>query len=166
MGEKRIITVLLTRYYSIYSNFLYYVTGRGYTHASIALDEKNEYYYSFNLKGFRKEYPKKHSKRSGKSICYKFEVSEEGYGRMIQRLEEMKERGSELHYSRLGVFCCLLHIPFHRKNHYFCSEFVAEMLALSDAVNLKKETSLYMPNQLIYELGRQSSLKEIICNPI
>jgi len=165
MGE-RVITVLLTRYHSLFSNFVYYASGREYTHASIALDEKNEYYYSFNYKGFRKEYPRKHVQRSGKSICYKLGVSEEGYALLQHKLEEMQKNIENLHYSRLGVFCCLAHIPFHRKNHYFCSQFVAEMLMLSGAAKLQRETSLYTPNRLLYELGRQSSLREILCNPI
>lgn len=49
--DKKVITVLLTRYYSTFSNFIYFVSGKGYTHASIALDDKNEYFYSFNFRG-------------------------------------------------------------------------------------------------------------------
>lgn len=166
MGEKKIITVLLTRYYSTISNFIYYISGRGYTHASIALDEKNEYFYSFNIKGFRKEYPKRHKQRSSKSISYKLEVSQEDYERIEKKLKDMEQEHEQFHYSRLGVLFCLMHIPFHRKNHYFCSQFVAEILSMSKTIELKKDSSLYLPNQFLYELGGQRSLREIICNPI
>lgn len=166
MEEKRIITVLLTRYYSMFSNFIYYISGRGYTHASIALDDENEYFYSFNIKGFRKEYPRKHRHISRRSISYKLEVSEEDYARMLQKLKSMEQEKECFHYSQIGVLFCLLHIPFHRKNYYFCSQFVAEMLGMSKEVKLKKDASLYLPNQLIYELGNVSSLREIVCNPI
>lgn len=37
---------------------------------------------------------------------------------------------------------------------------------MSDAVLLRKDASLYLPNDLPDELGRQSCLKEIICNPV
>lgn len=57
MEAKKKVTVLLTRYYSTFSNFVYWISGRGYTHASIALNDENDCYYSFNFKGFRREYP-------------------------------------------------------------------------------------------------------------
>ncbi|MDD3367674.1 MAG: hypothetical protein PHP50_02130 [Lachnospiraceae bacterium] len=44
--NSKIITVLLTRYYSTFSNFIYYVTGRGYTHASISLGNAEALSYS------------------------------------------------------------------------------------------------------------------------
>lgn len=168
MGEcqKRIITVLLTRYYSAFSSFIYYNSGRGYTHASISLDDENEYFYSFNLKGFRKEYPKKHKQRSGRSISYKLEVSKEDFARIKLRIEEMEREKENLYYSKIGVFLCLLHIPYKRKNHYFCSQFVAEMLQLSDGVLMKKHTSLYLPNQLPLELASLKCLREIVYNPV
>ena len=141
--------------------------GRRYSHASIALDEKIEYFYSFNSKGFRREYPRKHEKRVSKnSVAYKLEISEEEYRLMQDKLNEMESRSSKLHYSRLGVLFSLLHISFHRKNHYFCSEFVAEMLRLSKAVKLEKKPSRYLPGHLVRELSRQSCLKAVIYNPI
>lgn len=166
MGDVKMITVLLTRYYSIFADFIYLISGRGYTHASLALDQENEYYYSFNIKGFRKEYPKKHRARGRESISYKLEVSIEDYERIKNRLEVMEQNKEKFHYSRLGVFFCLCHIPFRWKNHYFCSQFVAETIAMSKAVKLKKKASLYLPNDLAYELGCQSSLREILCNSI
>lgn len=166
MSKGKIITVLLTRYYSAFSNFIYFVGGRGYTHASIALDEENECYYSFNFMGFRREYPKKHKNRSGKSISFKLEVSLEDYKKMQEKIMEMEQKKEELHYSRMGVFFCLFQIPFRKENYYFCSQFVAEMIAMSKEVALRKEPSLYFPNELIDELKRQSSLRGIVCNSI
>lgn len=165
-NEKKIITVLFTRYYSTFANFIYWISGKGYTHASIALDEQNEYYYSFNYKGFRREYPKKHTRRSGKSIGIKLEVSQESFDRMKKKIEEMEGKRDKLHYSRFGVLLCLLHIPCKIQNRYFCSQFVAETLELSEAVLLSKDAALYLPNQLLHELCRQNCPKEIICNPV
>ncbi|MBS7528345.1 hypothetical protein KHM83_16770 [Fusibacter paucivorans] len=165
-SEKRVITVLLTRYYNVFSSFLYYLTGRGYTHASIALDEKNNYYYSFNFKGFRKEFPQKHRQRGGKSISFKLAVNASDFEKIQHKIEMMEMEQSKLHYSRIGVFLCLLHIPHKRKNHYFCSQFVAEILQLSDSIKMKKHASLYLPNQLPSELAKQACLKEITHNPL
>ena len=166
MSDKKVITVLLTRYYSAFSNFIYYTSGRGYTHASIALDEMGEYFYSFNMKGFRKEYPKKHKRRSAKSVCYKLEVTAEDYDAICQRIRQIEEEKDKFHYSRVGVLCCLLHIPFKRNYYYFCSQFVADLLQQCKTVSMHKDTALYLPNHLPGELAQQSCLKEIVYNAI
>ena len=166
LNEKKVITVLFTRYYSTFANFIYLMSGKGYTHASSALDEQNEYYYSFNFGGFRREYPRKHKRKSGGSMGIKLEVSGESFERMKKKIEEMEEMKENLYYSRIGVFLCLLHIPCKIQNQYFCSQFVAETLELADSVALSKNAALYLPNQLSRELCRQSCLKEIIYNPI
>lgn len=168
MGEdgKKTITVLLTRYYSTFSNFIYWITGRGYTHASIGLDENEMYYYSFNFKGFRKEYPGRRVRKCGKSICYKLSVSEEAYERVRKQIEEMEKNKENLYYSRVGVVLCLLHIPFKIKTGYFCSQFVMEMLQLSGSVLPEKSASLYLPNHLPEVLGGLNCLKEIVYNPV
>jgi len=161
-----VITVLFTRYYSAFENFIYLISGKGYTHASIALDEENEYFYSFNMKGFRKEYPKRHLRRSDSSIGVKLEVSQESYDKMREMIDELENRKGKLHYSRWGVLFCLLRIPCKLQNQYFCSQFVAEILQLSDSVRLSKQASLYLPNHLSGELLRQTCIKNIVCNPI
>lgn len=165
-GKRRTISVLLTRYYSTFSNFIYWISGRGYTHASIALGDGNGYYYSFNFKGFRREYPGRRIRKCGKIICYKLEVSQESFERLQKRIDEMEGNKEELRYSRLSLILCLLHIPSKIEKCYFCSQFVAEMLQLSECVSLRKETSLYLPNHLSEELSIQRGLKEVLCNPI
>lgn len=165
-NSKKTISVLLTRYFSTFSNFIYWNSGRGYTHASIALNDGEEFFYSFNFKGFRREYPGRRVRKCGKSICYKLEVSEENFEKVRIRIEEMEANREKLSYSRLGVFLCLLHIPCKIKNSYFCSQFVMEMLELSGSVSPEKSISLYLPNQLPEVLLRSSCLKEIICNPV
>lgn len=163
---NRTITVLLTRYYSTFSNFLYWVSGRGYTHASLALDDGKGYFYSFNFKGFRREYPGRKVRKCGKSIVYRLEISEEGFEKIKKRIEEMERNKETLHYSKLSLALCLLHIPSKVKNGYFCSQFVLEMLELSGSVSLKKEASLYLPNQLPGVLGELGCVREVICNPV
>lgn len=164
--ERKVITVLLTRYYNTFSNFIYWISGRGFTHASLALDDSNECFYSFNFKGFCREHPKKHKRRRGKSVSYGLEISQECYKKILDRIEDMERKKEEWNYSRIGLVLCLLHIPHRIEKHYFCSQFVAEMLKLSENVSLKKSASLYLPNQLTLELESQSCLKTIIYNPI
>lgn len=160
--KKRIIVVLFTSYRDLISSFLYHVSSRGYTHAAISLEENNDYYYSFNIKGFRREYPQRYKKRMrDKSASFHLEVSEESYQRIKDRLMEMEATSEKYHYTRLGVFFCLLHIAWERKHAYFCSQFVSELLTLVDGLRLEKKPALYLPNQLAKELSEMSCVKQI-----
>lgn len=108
--ERKVISVLLTRYDSIFSSFIYWTTGRAYTHASLSLDEADEEFYSFNFKGFCKECPRKHKGRIRKSTCYRLEISQVCYKRIKDRIDVIERKKGEWSYSRLGVFFCLVHI--------------------------------------------------------
>lgn len=160
--KKRTIIVLFTCYRDLFSSFLYHISRRGYTHAAISLDENNDYYYSFNVKGFRREYPQRYKKKiRGQSAAFHLEVSEESYQRIKNRLMEMEAVPERYYYTRLGVFFCLLHIAWERKYSYFCSQFVSELLTLADGLQLEKTPALYLPNQLAKELSQMPCVKQI-----
>lgn len=112
-GRK--LSVLLTRYHSLFSEFIYLTSGRGYTHASIS-QEEDTCFYSFNLKGFcvEKLAERKPESKDPKSICYEFEVSEFDYGRIKQKIMVMLSNRQLFHYNRLSLIFCFLHIPFKR----------------------------------------------------
>ena len=59
-----------------------------------------------------------------------------------------------------------MHIAWRRKEHYFCSQFVSELLGLTDEIRLKKKTSLYLPCQLAKELSELSCVKQIKLQPV
>lgn len=164
--EKKVITVLFSRYHTFMANFLHFVSGRGYTHASLALDEDDEYFYSFNSKGFRKEYPKKHKNRNEKCVGYRLEISKEAYERIKSAIEKFEAKKDKLYYSNFGIFCCFLQIPYKKKDYYFCSQFVVEMLQMASEIKLKKKASLYMPHQLLKEIKNQLCIREVVYNPL
>ncbi len=142
------IIVLLTKYSDWISTLIYHVSGRGYTHSSIALEENPGRYYSFNYRGFVIETVDKHRRRGvRKSCCIQLQVSDETYDRIQGRIGEVLAHRQEYSYTRLGVFCCLFRLPFRWKKHYFCSQFVAELLVESGAVSLRKRPCLYFPNE-------------------
>ena len=144
------ISILLTKYSDRMSNFIYHITGRGYTHSSIALGEDPEEYYSFNYRGFAVETIEKHKKRGVKnSLCFKIQVSDEVYETVKEQIQTFQANREEYSYSTFGVFLCLLQIPFRFHKSYFCSQFVAEVLSKSGAANLTKSPSCYTPNHLI-----------------
>ena len=162
MNEGKKIFVVLTRTHSIFSNFLYWISGRGYTHASISIDENRECFYSFNFKGFCEEHPLAGKKKQRKSACYQFEVSEQDYIKIENYLTEFIHKKEDYKYSRRGLALCILKIPCKIQNEYFCSQFVAEILNLTEGFKLRKKTSLYLPNHLVRELAFHPALCGIV----
>lgn len=144
------VNILLTKYSDWISNIVYVLCGRGYTHASISLEENADIYYSFNYHGFAVETVNKHRKRGvRKSKCIRFEISDQSYDNIRQMIHEIEQEKSTYKYTRLGVLCCILHIPFHANKRYFCSQFVAELLENSGAIQLSRPSYYILPNHFV-----------------
>lgn len=159
------VSVVLTKYTDRLSNFLYMFCGFGYTHASISLDDESGKMYSFNYRGFCIETAKKHRRRGvERSAGFTLRISDEAYERLKEEIEHFIANKPDYKYTKFGVLMCFLKIPFKRKNHYFCSQFVAEMLNKSGAVKLKKSPSLYLPNTIWSELGQTEQLERVQYN--
>lgn len=164
------ISIVLTRYTDIMARVIYWLSGRGYTHSSLALDAPDDEMYSFNYRGFCIETPLKHKRRGVvKSMCIHLNVSDLVYERLQEKIESFKENRINFHYDSSGILLCLLRIPynpFRRKEKYFCSQFVAEMLDDSGAIKLKNKPSMYLPNDFKNELLRCANLQNIQYNVI
>lgn len=163
----RQICVLLTKYSDWISTLVYHVGGRGFTHSSISLEEAPDTYYSFNLRGFAVETAEKHRRRGVKnSRCIRLQISDAAYARIRERLMEMLAHRTRYRYTRLGVLFCLLRLPFRWRDHYFCSQFVAELLRDSGAVPLRSAPGRYLPNRFAVELPALSACREVLCQVI
>lgn len=160
------VKVLLTRHIDLSSHILSFVSSRGYTHASIGL-EGDPYFYSFNYRGFCIETMEKHKKHGVReSLCYQVQVSEQAYAVLQNVIQRFRDCRSHFKYTRLGVFCCTFRVPFLWKNHYFCSQFVAELLHSSGAVRLNKPSYLYLPNQFCGEVEQCKGLIQTLYNVV
>lgn len=159
------IAIVLTRYRDPLSRLVYFLNGGGFTHVSLSLDEDMSSMYSFNFKGFALENAAKF-KRQGvyTSKNYQLRVSDRAYERLAGCIREFEAHRQEYRYSLLGVFCCYFHIPYKAEGRYFCSQFVAEALTGAKAVQLRRKPSLYLPNQLMRELGRSLQLHRVQYN--
>ena len=166
MEKKYTISILLTKSGDFLSKIIYYLTGRGYTHAAIGIGDSEDAYYSFNIKGFRKEHPKRHKDIIQESICYQLDVSKEEHEKVATLINEFQEERFTWKYDRLGLILSMLRIPHKRKKHYICSQFVAELLQKSKIMNLSKNASLYLPNKLGQEVRNLLSLNRVVVNPI
>jgi len=162
------VSILLTKYLDPLSSLVYYVTGRGYTHISLGLEEEEaDRYYSFNFKGFCVETIEKHRRRGvDKSIYYQIEITDESYQILKETIQQFEENREVYRYTKAGVLFAMLHMPFQRNNYYFCSQFVAELLIVSGAMALRKSANLYLPNHLSVELERFCGLRQVIPNVV
>ena len=139
------IYILLTRSGTLLSNLVYAVTGANYTHASLAFDEDLSCLYSSTRKngytmfpaGPSREYLNRGVFRLRENVpcaLYALDVSDEAYTRARRRAEHMMAHGSLYQFNVIGLALCGMHIRWKRRRHYFCSQFVSEVLEKSGAM--------------------------------
>ena len=151
------IYILLTRSGTLLSKLVYAATGASYTHASMAFDAELSCLYSSTRKngytmfpaGPSKEYLNKGVFRlrdNAPCALYALEVSDEAYSHALCRAEEFMRHSEEYSFNILGLILCALHIRWQRRRHYFCSQFVSEVLQKSGALELPKPSTLMHPS--------------------
>ena len=159
--------IFLTRSGTLVSNLVYALTGAEYTHISIAFDENLNTLYSSTRKngytmfpaGPSREYLNKGVFRLRENIpcaLYALEVSDEAYARAKRRAEHMMTHGELYRFNSLGLLLCAFHIRWNRRRHYFCSQFVSEVLQKSGSLDLPKHSTLMRPNDYAALPQRQS----------
>ena len=159
MNYKKIY-VLMTRYPGYDARFLMWWTCFPYSHASVGFEEDMDTFYTFVSKGFLVESIRRYEKPDRPSFpcaLYEITVPETTYDNLKALVMTYKARKESLKYSTLGLVFCFLRIPFKRKNHYFCSQFVAEVLQKAQVLRLKKKSTLYFPK----DITRHKELKLI-----
>ena len=151
------IYIQLTRSGTLLSNLVYAVTGANYTHASLAFDEDLSCLYSSTRKngytmfpaGPSREYLNRGVIRLRENVpcaLYALDVSDEAYTRARRRAEHMMAHGRLYQFNVIGLALCGMHIRWKRRRHYFCSQFVSEVLEKSGAMELPKHSTLMHPN--------------------
>ena len=156
MEPSRKLYILLTRFPGKAAIAIHAMTGCYYTHASIGLEEDMNTFYSVVGKGMIVEKITRYVRPDRDPFpcqLYELEVSAKTYQLVKKQLEVCVENKNSIQYSKLGVVLCLLRIPFRRKYHYFCSQFVAEILKNAQAAQLKKDATLYHPGDFRHMPG-------------
>ena len=159
--------IFLTRSGTLLSNLVYHITGAQYTHVSLAFDPDLTTLYSSTRKngytmfpaGPSKEYLNRGVFRLREDIpcaLYALDVTEEAYLRARRRADHMMAHGELYRFNSLGLLLCALHIRSKRRRHYFCSQFVSEVLQKSGSLDLPKHSTLMHPNDY-------TSLPELRC---
>ena len=154
------IYILLTRSGTLLSNLVYNLTGAPYTHVSMAFDEELSCLYSSTRKngytmfpaGPSKEYLNKGVFKLRENVpcaLYALEVTDEAYDRARRRAEHMMAHGHLYRFNVLGLIFCWMHIRWQRRRHYFCSQFVSEVLQKSGSLELPKHSTLMHPSDYV-----------------
>lgn len=169
------VYILLTKTGTLFARFLHKMTGDEFTHVSIALDSDLRRLYSFGrrkyynpiIAGFVKE--NIHTGVFGHNPyapCALFElsVSDEVFSRIERRIEYMAENYGEYRYNMLGLATCSLGIAHRRSRHFLCSQFVADVLAESGAVQLPRDRSLMRPVDFLRLPQLRPIYRGALCN--
>ena len=141
--NAKFLYVLLIRTNTIFSRIIHVLTGSRFTHASVGLDVGCEQLYSFARKGTYMPLPDgfvNEQLNSGLiAKCYDCPCA-------MYRVEIMLRDPKKFKYSCIGPIFCFFHRPYEHGRNYFCSQFVADVLRETGAVQLHKSPSLYHPN--------------------
>jgi hypothetical protein len=134
------IYVVISQTGTILSRFLKLVTRAPYNHVSLSLSRDLQTMYSFGrinpynpfLGGFVRESPSFGTfKRFSNTTVMVLEISVslEVYERIRRRLNEMLAEQKKYHYNYIGLGLAAFHIRWQQKYHYYCSEFVKDILS-------------------------------------
>ena len=161
------VSVLLTKYTSWPIVAVYFLTGFGYNHTAIKLEDDDSCYYSFNYKGFCTESIEKY-RRYGvkKSIEFELSISDESYDEIKRRINDVMEHRSEYKYALKSTLVGLFNIPYRQEKRYFCSQFISQLLKESNAVELQYDPDLYLPNNFCMDLSQCEQLQCIRTNVV
>ena len=168
----KFVYILLTRTNTVLSRTIGFSTGDPFTHVSLALDAELTQLYSFGRRyahnpffaGFVRESLTRgvFSWDSGiPCAVYSLAVDDRVYAAIERRLRRMYELRRRYRYNRLGLLYNYFGRALSRAYRYFCSEFVADTLQRTGAVQFDRLPAHMRPNdftrlpglRLVYQGG-------------
>ena len=143
------ITILLTQYPTKMASVLRFLTAFPDTHASIGLSEDRNTFYSFVKKASSwKRSPASTSptEHPSPARCMSFPCRRRSITASRRCCRPLKPGNRSC---AIPIAPCplslLLYIPYERKDCYFCSHFVAEVLQRGNWLHQEKDSILYLP---------------------
>ena len=156
------IYVVLSDSGSVVSKLLRLFTKAKYNHVSLSLREDLSEMYSFGRRwkywpffgGFMKESPYK----GVFSVFPKAEIAAVAFSVSHTQYEDIKEYVEGMYsvrryflYSWIGVFLAAFRKKYKRRRHYFCSEFVQEMLEKFQVIPQGELPDVTTPNDFFLQ---------------
>ena len=145
MQEERKLYIVVSQTGTALSRILKVLTGAKYNHASLSLEESLVPMYSFGRKypcnpfwgAFVREYPDKGTFgrfRNTEAQVLALPCTQAQYDAIRERIEKMWREREKYHYNYGGLFLAYFSKKHRRKHHYYCSEFVREILERSGVI--------------------------------
>ncbi|SOC18060.1 hypothetical protein SAMN05880501_11028 [Ureibacillus xyleni] len=161
--ERKKIYLLFTDTGSMLTKMIKLYTKKPYNHASIVFDEQLMEVYSFGRKkprnpfvgGFVYEDVRQGLFINARCAIYSCNVTEDQIEKMRSFINKIEKEKHLYRYNLLGLISFIINKPLHRKNAYFCSEFVARVLNEGELLSFQKPHALISP----YDLQNIEALK-------
>jgi hypothetical protein len=131
-----------------------------YVHSAISLEETLKTMYSFGRVdpynpfsgGFTQE-----SFRTGiyiknqncECLVYRIQITEDQYAVLMNEISKFLSSSMSFRYNFIGLFTAAFNIPLKRKNYYFCSQFVSELLIKINVLDSSITPELIKPTDLL-----------------
>ncbi len=150
------IYLVLTATGTLFSRCIGLYTKERYNHISLCLNSEIREFYSFGRKirwfpligGFIVERVDSGVfKAFGKTTCviFKLDICDEKYGVIKQTVDKFINNKKKYGYNLIGLLCVMLNMPLKRKNKYFCTQFVADVMQECGIYDFGKDPSLVTP---------------------
>jgi len=142
------------------SRILQFCIKTKYVHVSIALDEDLTKMYSFGRVnpenpfsgGFVEESFSTGVFKKNKNcecIVYRIKISEEQYKLLIKEISTFLEEQESFKYNFIGLITAGMNIKLKREKHYFCSQFVSELLIKANIINYNNPPEITRTTDLL-----------------
>jgi len=150
------VYILLTRTNTVPARLIHVITRDDYTHASISLDKDLNYLYSFARRNIRMPliagliheniYTGIFAKNlDAPCVLYEIKVDDIVYEDIKSGIDYMMRHYDLYRYNFLGLAMNFFGIPYGRKHHFLCSQFVAHILDKYGAISFDKNVNLIKP---------------------
>lgn len=157
--EHTYIYLVFTKTNTWLSRLIGFVSKIEYPHSSISLDNSFTRMYSFGRiepdnpfsGGFTEENLFEGLfKKSGSCRCriYRLKVDPSQFSAVQSGIYEFADRRDIYRYNLMGLVGVWLNVPIKRRNHYFCSQFVSEILIRSCLLPEEKVPELIKTDDL------------------
>lgn len=151
------IYIMLTQTNTVFSKMIKLYTKAPYNHVSIGLDKNLNYLYSFGRRKLTKPWNAGLVKENiiggvysafKETECevYKIDVTFKQFYEVSKHITSFLEEYEKYRYNFIGLIPMMLDLPYNRKYHFACSQFVSKILKESGVMNFEKDTSLVTPD--------------------
>jgi len=153
MSSKKSVYIVLTSTSTYLSQAIKFFTNERLCHVSIAFDKELKEVYSFGRKdqrnpfigGFVQENLNGPVFSHAYCAIYKIDVDTANYLLMRSRIYHFHTHAHLYRYNFIGLIPVMFNIEWNRKNHYFCSQFVNDILEHGHVRLFNKPSVLIKP---------------------